>query len=251
VSERDPDREAWAKLLVGPRRAYEDVAHELLVLIMGGQFERGQRLPSERRLAEAFGVSRPTVREALNVLEGRGLVRTRVGSGTFVTAPSEEGAQGEVATEVALEFLEARLAVEVVVTRLAAKRAPSSREDLDFVRATVEALERPSRGSELPADVDRAFHRAIAEICGNAYLVELVAPVWEALEERLYRLLRERGWGAADTARAAAEHRAVFEALRVGDSELAGFAMERHLRAEMARLFDDADVDGPPPRFFA
>jgi DNA-binding GntR family transcriptional regulator len=49
----------------------------------------------------------------------------------------------------------------------------------------------------------------------------------------------------------AEQHRAIFEAVRAGDAELAGFAMERNLRAELARLADDSSADGPPARFFA
>ena len=78
---------AWrgtSGLLRSTPRAYEAVAHELLVLILGGHLAVGDRLPSERQLASRFGVSRPTVREALGVLESRGLVVTRKGSGTFV-----------------------------------------------------------------------------------------------------------------------------------------------------------------------
>jgi DNA-binding FadR family transcriptional regulator len=58
-------------------------------------------------------------------------------------------------------------------------------------------------------------------------------------------------WTTDDTARIAAQHRAVFEALRVGDAELAGFEMERHLRTELARLAAASSSDGPPSRFFA
>jgi DNA-binding FadR family transcriptional regulator len=59
------------------------------------------------------------------------------------------------------------------------------------------------------------------------------------------------GWTREGTARIASQHRAVFEALRVGDAELAGFEMERHLRTELARLADASGSGGPPSRFFA
>ena len=67
----------------------------------------------------------------------------------------------------------------------------------------------------------------------------------------LGRTGRRRQVDVEDTARMAAQHRAVFEGLRLGDAELAGFEMERHLRAELARLVGGDDADGPPSRFFA
>ena len=63
--------------------------------------------------------------------------------------------------------------------------------------------------------------------------------------------LLQRSWSSEDTRRTASEHRAIYEALRVGDPELAAFAMERHLRSLIAAMFDDGAFDGPPPRFYA
>lgn len=233
-------------------RAYEAIAHELLVLIRGGHLASGGRLPSERQLAARFGVSRPTVREALSALESRGLVVTRMGSGTFVADRDALDAASEARSDDSpAEFMETRLVVEVAVARLAAKRAPLARDGLEEVRVSVEALERTASPEVLPDELDRDFHRAVARLTGNDYLIALVEPMWDTMGQALFTTLRRRSWTADDTLRTAAEHRAVYEALRAGDPELAGFAMERHLRALMATLFEDEAVEGPPPRFFA
>ena len=91
----------------------------------------------------------------------------------------------------------------------------------------------------------------MARLTGNDYLVRLLEPMWETMGQALFITLARRAWSADDTRRTATEHRAIYEALAAGDSELAAFAMERHLRGLMATLFEDEAFEGPPPRFFA
>ena len=191
---------AWAggaSALRSTPRAYEPVAHELLVLILGGHFGVGDRLPSERQLASRFGVSRPTVREALSVLEARGLVVTRKGSGTFVA--DREGF-GEAADgppdDSPVDFMETRLVLEVAVARLAGKRARSNRDGLEEVRVSVEALERIADPEALPDELDRDFHRALARLTGNDYLIRLLEPMWETMSQALFITLGRRTWSA-------------------------------------------------------
>jgi DNA-binding FadR family transcriptional regulator len=238
-------------LRVAPR-AYEPVAHELLVLILGGHFAAGERLPSERQLAARFGVSRPTVREALSALESRSLVVTRVGSGTFVAERDGAAEPSPVSEDDSpAEFMETRLVLEVAVARLAAKRASLHPDVLEQVRASVEAIERAANPAELPDELDRDFHGAVSRLTGNEYLIALLEPMWETIRQALYTTLRQRSWSPEHTHRTAVEHRAIYEALRAGDPELAAFAMERHLRGLIATLFEDEAFEGPPPRFFA
>jgi DNA-binding GntR family transcriptional regulator len=81
--------------------------------------------------------------------------------------------------------------------------------------------------------------------------VALLEPVWESMSKPLFTALLRRSWSAELTERTAAEHRSILEALRARDPELAAFAMERHLRALVAAIFDEDAFEGPPPRFFA
>jgi DNA-binding FadR family transcriptional regulator len=233
-------------------RAYEAIAHELLVQILGGHLGPGTRLPSERQLAARFGVSRPTVREALGALEARGVVVTRVGSGTFVAERDAlDQAPDPSADDSPAEFMETRLVLEVAVARLAAKRAAVRRDGLEELRLSVEALERVADPEALPDELDRDFHRGIVGLTGNEHLIALLEPMWETMRQALYTTLGRRSWSPEHTQRTAVEHRAIYEALRAGDPELAAFAMERHLRALMATLLEDEAFEGPPPRFFA
>jgi DNA-binding FadR family transcriptional regulator len=232
------------------RRAHEFVAHELLVLILSGRFRAGDRLPPERQLATEFGVSRPTVRQAVAVLAAHGLVEARVGAGTFVVGtPTASGDPVPASAENVGDVVEARLVFEVGAVRLAARRARRRREELDILAAIVEALEQADDQDAFPVDVDVAFHRAVLRLADNTHLEALLAPFWPTIAATT-TAAAEGSWTSDDTARSAAQHRAVFEALRVGDAELAAFEMERHLRTELARL-SAATGDGPPSRFFA
>jgi GntR family transcriptional repressor for pyruvate dehydrogenase complex len=147
--------------------------------------------------------------------------------------------------------METRLSIEVAVVRLAARRAPSNPEELENVRIAVESLERVANPEQFPSEVDIEFHRAIARLTGNGYLIDLLAPLWATMAQSLYQALLRREWTVESTQRAGADHRSIYEALRIGDPELAAFAMERHLRALLAVLFDDDGFEGPPPRFYA
>jgi GntR family transcriptional repressor for pyruvate dehydrogenase complex len=177
---------------------------------------------------------------------------TRVGSGTFVAErQSAEPPSFEPSDDSPSDFVEARLVLEVACTRLAARRGTTNLTALDELRVNVEALESAAHPDEFPDELDRAFHRDVSRLAGNEYLNALLEPLWETMLQPLYTTLRRRTWSQDDTARTAAEHRAIYEALRAGDPELAAFAMERHLRSVMARLFDDEAFEGPPPRYFA
>jgi len=235
-----------------PPRAYEALALELEVLIRGGHFLVGDRLPSERQLAERFGVSRPTVRAALAQLETHGLVLSRSGSGTYVTADEPPAAPDEPHEELRLaDVLNARLAVEVSVARHAARQSAGDRRGLKRLRVNVEALERVSDPTAVPVALDAAFHRDVAALTGNRYLARMLEPVWATMESPAMAEALSGAWSAEATRRTATEHRAIYEALRVGDAELAAFAMERHLRSVAAAILDDTAFQGPPPRFYA
>jgi GntR family transcriptional regulator, transcriptional repressor for pyruvate dehydrogenase complex len=232
------------------RRAHEFVAHELLVLILSGRFRPGDRLPPERALAAEFGVSRPTVRQAVGVLAAHGLVEARIGSGTFVVGTPGEGEVSDDAAQGVADIMEARLVFEVGAVRLAARRAYRTREELDLVGAMVEALEKVGDVASFPVEIDIAFHRALVRLADNTHLEALLAPFWKTVAAAA-AAAADSVWTAEDTTRVAAQHRAVFEALRIGDAELAGFEMERHLRTELARLSAASGTDGPLSRFFA
>src|SRR5262249_30271910 len=156
------------------RRAHEFVAHELLVLILSGRFRPGDRLPPERQLALGFGVSRPTIRQALRVLAASGLLESRIGSRTLV-GRELAGRGAPTGADSLRDVMETRLVFEVGAVRIAARRVERRGEDLDLLSAIVEALERRAEHDSYPIEIDVAFHRAIVQLTGNDHLVQLVA----------------------------------------------------------------------------
>jgi GntR family transcriptional repressor for pyruvate dehydrogenase complex len=139
----------------------------------------------------------------------------------------------------------------VSLARLAARRAAGSPAGLNRLRVDVEALERVADPAAVPLELDAAFHRDVAALSGNRYLMAVLEPVWTTIASPSVAAILDRKWSPEATHRTAAEHRAIYEALLAGDGELASFAMERHLRSLAAAMLDDSAYEGPPPRFYA
>jgi GntR family transcriptional repressor for pyruvate dehydrogenase complex len=217
----------------------ERVAGQLRSLIEAGSLQAGEQLPSERELAEQLGVSRSTVREAVQFLGAMGLVEIRHGSGTFVRPkgdrdqlPSEwlrwtQRHQGQVH-----ELLEVRRGLEAVAAELAAERA----DDLSDIEAALADMEAAIEGPDVPGlvEADLAFHTALAAVTGNTALQQLT----ESLGREL---LRERGaiWNERGRPeRSLSEHRRIYEAVRAGDAIGARAAVVDHLHS----VEQDVDV---------
>jgi DNA-binding FadR family transcriptional regulator len=207
----------------------ERVASQLRSLIEAGSLQAGEQLPSERELAEQLGVSRSTVREAVQFLGALGLVEIRHGSGTFVRASGDlpsEWLQWTKRHEVEIhELLEVRRGLEAVAAELAAERS----NDLRAMESALADMEEAIEGPDVPGlvEADLAFHTALAEAAGNTALRHLT----ESLGREL---LRERGaiWNEPGRpARSLREHRRIYEAVRSGDALAARTALVDHLQS--------------------
>ncbi|WGF90435.1 FadR/GntR family transcriptional regulator [Marinivivus vitaminiproducens] len=229
---------------VEPRRLYRQIADQLRQLIDAGEFAAGERLPSERDLADQLKISRPTVREALIALEVEGRVRIRVGSGIYVTEPDDEaGAHRPPAApaEGPFELLRAREFVESAIAAEAALLArPSDILTIDRLLVRMEAGRHPSRTT---LDLDRAFHIAVAEIVGNAVLTRLVGELFDQRINPYFEKLSSYFENQATWRLAFAEHRAVRDAIVAGDTDGARAAMRHHLRQSQIRFTPGFDED--------
>src|SRR5689334_1598438 len=171
----------------GEGSADQVVAH-VRSLIERGTLRRGDRLPAERDLASQIGVSRPTVRAGLHALAAMGVVRSRHGSGTFISAGPPTLASEPLSFLAALhrfsgdEMYEARRILEVGAAGLAAERAtPDQLATLaDEVTSLFALMDDPQ--AFLVHDVD--FHRGVAASCGNPILAALIEMVSGLYYER-------------------------------------------------------------------
>lgn len=177
---------------VGPKRTSEAVIAQIAARVRSGDLRAGQRLPPERAMADALGVSRASLREAVDVLTASGVLTSEPGTrgGTFVAtgfAPLElvRSSAGETPGEVA-ELLQARRMLEPQVARLAAVNASDA--DLELLQRIVdEHREVLERGDVLAhgdrfLQLDLRFHLQIARATGNGIVVSLVRALLGRLE---------------------------------------------------------------------
>jgi DNA-binding FadR family transcriptional regulator len=231
---RPVERASDAMAVRRVRKAYEQVADQLRELIVSGELPRGERLPNETVLAREFGVSRATVREALRLLTAQSLIRTAkgAGGGTYVTLPSVDHVSQflnsaldllAAAEHVSLdELLEAREALEVPATRLAALRR--SEGAVGHLHATIP----PDPGKLAPTEqfvYNTDFHTSVIAASGNAFLMMASQPLFTILQKNLARSSLGAGFhkGIND------QHRAIAAAIEARDARSAEREMRSHL----------------------
>ncbi len=153
------------------------VAHRLEQLILDGSLAPEQMIPSERQLASRLGVSRAIVREALHELQGRGVIQTRHGKGSFVSHMVPEPADNSPLMQMFMEhsrtlydLFEVRQELEGKAAFLAAERA--TEKDQYQITKAFEAMEKADPLTN--ADLDHAFHRAIVNACHNPVLIHVL-----------------------------------------------------------------------------
>ena len=179
------------------RKAYEQVYDQLRDWIIRGELSRGARLPSEAVLAREFGVSRGTVREALRVLAAQNLIRTAkgAGGGSFVTLPTVDHISTFLHANISLlsesddvtlpEFLEARELLEVFAARqCAARRTRGGHRPAARRRWSSDPAE---LGTSAHYILNKEFHSAVLDGCGNTLVCIAAQPVFSVLQTRLRR----------------------------------------------------------------
>jgi DNA-binding FadR family transcriptional regulator len=213
-----------------PLQRYEQIAERLAADIRSGLLAPGERLPSERELARALEVSRASVREALAALQLRGVVETRPGAGTFVTAepPVSDAPQHDASPSAVLE---ARAQLEPAIARLAAQRAqpdPAVENLLTAMEAATNPDDPAARATWNASD--RLFHRQLAAMTGNPVLLAFADHVAALMDEPLWQRLRDDSIATPGRTRIhVAEHRMIYEAIVEGNAEAAAFYSAQHI----------------------
>jgi GntR family transcriptional repressor for pyruvate dehydrogenase complex len=211
--------------------ASQQIAHQLLEYLVSGKAKPGDRLPSERQLAENLGVSRSIVREALKSLGMLSLIKVKPGGGYYLQdVPSnllprsvEWGLLlGERHTE---DLVEARSFVEVAVARLAAERRDQKTlTRLQDLLAEMKAA-RNDPGKFVEADI--AFHITLGEASKNSALRDILSGMRNLLDVWIRRVV----YAAEDLAPRYRRHLAIFEAIKKRDPEGAAQAMADHMES--------------------
>jgi len=199
----------------------------LRAMLPGIEADGEGRLPTERQLAETFGISRRAVRRALEVLEGEGRVWRRQGSGTYAGTRPEPELEGGMRADFA-EVMEARLRIEPQLAQLAALRARP--EAITRMRDIIQRLDAASDadGREL---WDSALHREIARAAANRFFLTIFDAMDRARHDEAWRNIRDRARSAQNVSFYQDQHRAIVEAIAAHDPVRAGEAMRDHIRA--------------------
>jgi len=210
-------------------RIAEEVADRIRVLMLDGTFPAGQPLPSERHLAERFGVSRGSIRDALRTLETIGLLETRHGQGTFPRELSVERLVAPLASVMAYrsdlqdELLDVRRMFEPAVARAAALRATD--EDLADLQRILDTQRQKLKSGQSAITEDTAFHAILARATRNRVVMSIMATLNDLLVESRTQSLQQKG----RPARSMDGHESVVSALRRRDPEGASQAMFNHI----------------------
>ena len=198
------------------------IADQLLELINVTKLNPGDRLPPERQLSELLEVSRPSLREALHILQARGLVAIKHGQGTFVEEPlvAQELRASVMSREHDLNQLyDAREVLEVPAAKWAAAKA--TKEDIRTLRATLNQMAAIAQGPDINYEqlkfLDAKFHLTIVGIAKNRFLNQTLHVLQEVMGMSMETTLRLPGRIEI----AAKEHEAILAAIENGDGELA------------------------------
>lgn len=217
-----------------PQRAAR-IATQLMELIELQKLNPGDRLPPERTLSDLLEVSRPSLREALHILQAQGLVHIRHGMGSFVQEPivAQELRASMMSTTHGLnELFDAREVLEVPASKWAATKA--SKEDIRLLRATLNQIETVT--SVLPIDFDQLqildskFHLTIVEIAGNRFINQTLNVLQDVMRMSMQTTLRLPG--RSEVSRI--EHNAILVAIEKGSGELASKLTLQHITGARA-----------------
>lgn len=217
----------------------ETVVAAIRKQLVSGEIQPGQKLPTEEKMTEAFGVSRTVIREALASLAADGLVEPRQGAGVFVldhpTLTLSSMSQEISKISQAINVLEVRMGIEVEASGLAAARRNAAQVAL--IQEAFFEFERVLKLGEPTGKADFAFHREIASATNNPLYVEML----DALGDRTIPCDRTSPWYSVEVlsvdylTKLQREHLLVLKAISAGDAVAAREAMRAHLVAAQAR----------------
>lgn len=217
----------------------QEALSKLRQLISGEQFQEGDKLPPERQLAEEYGISRRTLRNAFAILEAEGEIWRGVGQGTFIGRKTPRRIQdlADLGRSVQpLDIAEARAALEPVIARFAALRASS-----DDIQEMHRCASKGAAASDLDTHVlwDNRFHKAVAEAAHNQALqvtFDVLVGLWGQM--KLGHSL-EQAFGGEWHRIFSRQHRGIIEAIELRDADWTENLMLEHLQAFRSVVLPD------------
>ncbi len=235
-------------------RRYQDIAQELRDHILEKRYQIGDRLLTERQMAEQFCVGRSMVRDAVIMLEVQGFVQVRKGSGIYLLRDPSEQMQPLENDIGPFELLQARQVLEGAIAGFAAAMVTKNdilrmRDALEMENRAINALEANEHNSETDLRDyagDEAFHRLVAEATQNSVLVQNVQDLWDLRKHsRMWKQLHHRIFDMSYRRQWLKDHQQILAALQSRDAVAARRAMQQHLAGVSETLMTLSDVDDP------
>lgn len=222
----------------------EQVADRIVEIIANGEFDKGDKLPNEFRLAEELNVGRGTIREAMKILVSKNVVEIRRGMGTYVA--DKPGIVDDPLgltfikdkDRLALDLCELRIILEPEIAAMAAQRATD--HDLRQIEKACNEVERCIREGEDYSEADVAFHERIAKSSKNQVVPNVIPVIQSAIE--IFIVVTD----AKMTAQTIETHRLIVDAIKARDPERARREMVGHL--EYNRDFIEAQYQERHPK---
>ena len=217
------------------KRLADQIADTLMNMIGNGTFNPGDRLPSEPELMKQFNVGRSSIREAIGALSLVGLLTVRPGQGTHVANFSPDsrlksfGLLG-IGREKVRELVEARIELETVIIRLAAKRATA--EDLAEIKEKHLALKTSLKNKKEPIEPDLDFHMAVAKACHNSVLIKFLSEMRQPTRHWMEQKAKF-DWGYEKVFE---QHETILQAIETGNGPVAEDALKAHLQSTGEKL---------------
>lgn len=218
-------------------KTYELVVRQIKEEIFAGRLRPGDRLPGERQLSEQLQVSRPSVREAVRILQAMEIVRTSPGtgpsSGLIVSAQPSRALTDLLGIHVALssysvaEVMSVRMALEVQAVRRLAEQAEEG--SLSMAREALERMSDPDLERRAFHDLDTEFHVELARGTGNALLADLMMALREAVRRPMDEAFADEPSWPARQRTLVEEHVAIFDAIQAGEVDRAEELMRQHI----------------------
>ena len=206
------------------------IASQLVELIEIMKLLPGDKLPPERQLAEMLSVSRPSLREALHILQAQGLVQIKHGQGSYVQEPlvAQELRASMMSTTHGLnELFDAREVLEVPASRWAASKA--TKEDIRLLRTTLNQIDTATSSDPIDYDqlqiLDAKFHLTIVGIAGNRFINQTLNVLQDVMQMSMETTLKVSG--RSEISRL--EHNQILEAIEAGDGDLAARLTLKHI----------------------
>lgn len=223
----DPRPAVSALSPVTRKPLYERLVEHLRAYIVEAGLSVGERLPSERELAEKLSVSRASVRQAIVALEVQGIVEVRHGEGAFLRMTRMDTLPMTELMELKRrlpDILDAREAIEVKLAALAAQRRDD--DDLSACSAALAGMEREIGGGEIGEVGDQAFHQSVVRAAKSQLLARMYDILLKDIAVSRHESLSQVGRPQASLE----QHRRVFQAIKDGDAAAASAAMRDHLK---------------------